>query len=513
MSIVAPGFTEARTAAVGSWQPSRFTRPLCGCDVLGCGHFPTEGRRLVDLALKYVTTAMYGRLELDDWQVALLDAVLERYPADWPVEHLRGQLRYRQVVISMGRQNGKSLLGMLFILYFLILHVRGPNVIGLASIDRQAKIVYKRVKYAIDNNPTLSAALKTTNTRGISRRDGSGDYFTLPAKEDSAQGEPGTGIVFDELHLGLAALWDAMVLAQRSIRNSLMVGITTAGDDGSELLIRLYDEGDNAVAGLDERFGFFLWEAATKELTEANVIAANPSVASGRVPLDLVMNDAQKMWNDTKRDKEGMTGRQRAIRYTLNRFIEGAAGSWIPVEDWTANSGQPEIVGNVTYGIERTEAWDWATITATSQRDGVFHTELVASLEHPTLDDLEAVCLKLNERPGETARFAMRSRTLGELALRLREHGLESWRLGATEEVSASQHAAAVVTRGNRLVHQDESGQELVKRHVARGRRRDAETGWRLSQSLAPGDTDALWSTVAGLYVSDQAPDAGLQLY
>jgi hypothetical protein len=456
---------------------------------------------------------MYGRLELDDWQTALLDAVLERYPADWPVEHLRGQLRYRQVVISMGRQNGKSLLGMLFILYFLILHVRGPNVIGLASLDRQAKIVYKRVKYAIDEAPELARELKTTETRGISRKDGSGAYFTLPAKEDSAQGEPATGVVFDELHLALAALWDAMVLAQRAIRNSLMVGITTAGDDGSELLIRLYDEGEAAIAGKDERFGFFLWEAETKELTKAGVIAANPAVACGRVPLEVAWSDAVKMWNDTKRGKDGMTGRQRCIRYTLNRFIEGAAGSWVPVEDWTTKRGQPEIVGNVVYGIERTDSWSWASITATSARDGVFHTELVATLQEPTLDELEAVCEALAAREGETATFAMRSRSLGDLALRLRKAGREAWRLGATEEVQASQHAAAVITQERRLVHQDASGQDLVKRHVARGRRRDAETGWRLSQSLATGDTDALWATVAGLYVADQLKDAGLQLY
>lgn len=480
--------------------------------MLGCGHFPTEGRRLIPFALRYVVTAAFGRLELDDWQRALVDAVLERYPDDWPVEHLRGQLRYRQVVISMGRQNGKSLLGMLFILYFLVLHVRGPNVIGLASVDRQAKIVYKRVKYAIDESVELRRELKTTETRGITRKDGTGAYFTLPAKEESAQGEPGSGIVYDELHLGLAALWDAMVLAQRAIRNSLMVGITTAGDDGSELLIRLYAEGEAAVAGEDERFGFFLWEAATKELTEPNVIAANPAIACGRVPLDVAMNDARKMWNDTQRGPDGLTGRQRAIRYTLNRFIEGAAGAWVPVEDWQAKRGQPEIVGNVVYGIERTDSWGWATITATAKRDGVFHTELVASLQDPTLDSLEDACLALAGRDGD-ATFAMRSRSLGDLALRLRKRGHEAWRLGATEEVQASQHAAAVIKRDGGLVHQDYSGQDLVKRHVARGRRRDAETGWRLSQSLATGDTDALWSTVAGLYVADQLDDAGLQLY
>jgi hypothetical protein len=513
VSIVAPGFTDERTAAVGSWQPTRFTRPLCGCDVLGCGHFPTEGDKLVRFVGQHFSIAEAAVLELDPWQPALLRAILEKYPDDWPVVHLRGQLRYRQVVISMGRQNGKSLLGAILVLYFLVLHLRGPNVIGLASIDKQAKIVYRRVKYAIDQSPALRHELKTTNTRGISRKDGSGLYQTLPAKEDSAQGEPGTGILYDELHLGLAALWDAMVLAQRAHRNSLMVGITTAGDDGSELLVRLYAEGENAIAGQDERFGFFLWEALTNELTEENVIMANPSIACGRVPLDVAMSDAQKMWNDTERGPDGLTGRQRAIRYTLNRFIQGAVGAWLPVEDWTAKSGQPNIVGNVVYGIERTESWGWASITATTKHGDQFHTELVASLQNPTLDSLEAACVALAQRPEQSPTFAMRSRTLGDLAMRLRNRGMEAWRLGATEEVQASQHAAAVIKRPAGLVHSDRSDQGLVKLHVARGRRREAEGGWRLSQSLAPGDTDALWSTVAGLYVADQLADGTLQLY
>lgn len=479
---------------------------MLGC---GCSRFVTDGGRLIAFALRYVVTAMFGRLELDDWQRALVNAVLERYPDDWHDPALRGQLRYRQVVISMGRQNGKSLLGMLFILYFLCLHVRGPNVIGLASLDRQAKIVYKRVKYAIDQSDAMLRELKTTETRGISRRDGSGAYFTLPAKEDSAQGEPGTGIVYDELHLGLAALWDAMVLAQRAIRNSLMVGITTAGDDGSELLIRLYGEGDAAIAGEDERFGFFLWESPDDQLTEANVIRANPAIACGRVPLDVAMSDARKMERDTQRGPDGLTGRQRMVRYTLNRFIAGAAGAWVPLEDFDARKGQPEIVGTRVYTIDRTESWEWASVTCTSKSDGVFTSELVASIEAPDMDQLEAVCDVLAARDAGAV-FAMDSKTLGELALRLRENGREVWRLGASEMVAAAQHAAAVIRGDGRLVH---AGDQLVRRHVARGRRRDAEGGWRLSRSLSIGDTDALFGLVIGLYVADQLAEAGLQLY
>lgn len=485
-------------------MPSRYTPSLTGGE-----DFTTQGDKLLTFAESHWTIPETERFLLDAWQRWLVRHVLETYPPDWPIVHLRGQLRFRQVVISMGRQNGKSVLGALLVLYFLALHVRGPRVIGLASIDRQAKIVYDRVKYGIDNSGALSRELKTTATRGITRRDGSGAYFTLPAKEESAQGEPASGVLYDELHLGLAALWDAMILAQRARRNSLMIGITTAGDEGSELLIRLYDEGDAAIAGDDERFGFFCWEAIDRELTEANVIRANPAIACGRVPLDVAMHDAQKMWNDTKVGKDGMTGRQRAIRYTLNLFIEGVAGGWVPLHSWTALHGQPEIVSDVTYGIERTPSWENAFITATTKHDDVLHTEPVATIVAPTPDQLKAIAKALNANTPGGATFAMDALTLGRVADELKEDGLEVWKLGASEVAAAAQLTAGRIERGT-VVH---PGNELLRRQMGRAKRRDTGDGWRVSRSLSAGEVDGVIATIAGCYVADQKAPAGPQLW
>jgi len=506
VTLLAPGFTDSVGTAVGDWMPARFTQPLTGA---GREDFTTQGDKLIRFASRYWSIADAERFELDEWQRWLIRHVLETYPDDWPVEHLRGQLRYRQVVISMGRQNGKSLLGALFAIYFLALHVRGPRVIGMASIDRQAKIVYDRTKFGIDNSPELSRELRTSSTRGIHRRDGTGSYFTLPAKEESAQGEPASGALYDELHLGLAALWDALVLAQRARRNSLLIGITTAGDESSELLIRLYREGDAAIAGRDERFGFFLWEAPTDELTETNVIAANPAIACGRVPLDVAMADARKMWNDTQVGPDGLTGRQRAMRYTLNRFVEGAAGAWAAVEDWTALAGQPVIDSDVTYAIERTGSWEHAAITATAKDSaGRLQTELVASITDPTPDQLRQVCAKLAERGPCT--FALDAQRLGKLGDQLREDGHTVWKLGSSELASADQRAAGAIKFGG-IVH---AGDELIRQQFTRGKKRTNGEGWRLSWSLSLGDIDALRATTMGLYVADtKRPDEGLQVY
>lgn len=500
MTILAPGLEARPGEAVGDWHPTRYTPTLTGTE-----EFRTEGDKLLTFAGRYWSIADAAVLGLDDWQRWLIRHVLEVYPDDWPVEALRGQLRYRQVVISMGRQNGKSLLGALFAIYLLALHVRGPRVIGLASVDRQARIVYDRVKYGVDNNGALSAAIKTTSTRGITRRDGSGVYITLPAVEDSAQGEPASGVLYDELHLGLSALWDAMVIAQSARPNALMVGLTTAGDDNSLLLLRLYEEGEAAIAGQDERFGFFLWEAADDDLTEANVIAANPAVACGRKPLDLVMRDARKMMADHRKDAEGLTGPQRVKRYILNRFLEGAANAWASTEAWQAGAaGAVDHAGGVVYSLDRTRDWEAAAIVATSRAGDRYRAELVASLLDPDHDRLVAACKALaHHRPGVPAVFAMPADTLGKVADDLKAAGLETWKLGSSEMASAAQHGKATI--GRRLV--DHPGDALLRRQMARAVPRTTGDGWRLSRSLSSEAIDAVVALVAGLYVAGVRED------
>jgi phage terminase large subunit-like protein len=479
--------------SVGSWMPTRYTPSLTGTEV-----FRTDGDRLLRFGARHIRIAEAAVLRTDPWQEWLIRHVLERYPDDWPIVHLRGQLRFRQVVISMGRQNGKSLLAVFFALYFLCLHVRGPRVLGMASVDRQAKIVYDRVRYAVDNDPALSRDLRATGTRGIWRRDKSGVYLTLPSREDSAQGEPASGVIADELHLLAAALWDALVLAQKSKTNALLLGITTAGDDSSELLIRLYRDGEQAINGEDERFGFFCWEAPDDELTEAGVIAANPAVACGRISLEQTMADAVKMWNDTQRGPDGLTGRQRCIRYTLNRFIGGAADAWTNTHAWAATVTHDPIshVGDVVYTIERTEEWEWASVLATSRTGNAYATELVASIPAPTPELLADVCRALARRG--RCEFAIDRRTLNSLGKKLEEEGYTVHRLIAEEMATASQTAHALISRRT-VAHPDDP---LVRLQSARARRRYGENGWTISRGLSGTDIDTTIALAMGLYVT-----------
>ena len=84
--------------------PASYTKPLSK-------DFITDGDLLIELAtIAWKAPESPDGLELDEWQKWLLRHLLERYPDTHPDPDLAGRLRYRQAVVSLGRQNGKSLL-------------------------------------------------------------------------------------------------------------------------------------------------------------------------------------------------------------------------------------------------------------------------------------------------------------------------------------------------------------------------------------------------------------------
>ncbi|WP_311209385.1 MULTISPECIES: terminase large subunit domain-containing protein [unclassified Aeromicrobium] len=508
-AVFAPTETSRRAhEPVGDWKPARYTDTLTGTD-----EFTSAADGLL-IVVMTVWRSTEGPLELDPWQVWLLRRMLETYPEDWPVEHLRGRLRYKRLLISMGRQNGKSVIAAILALYLLVRHVPGPKVGGFASIESQAGIVYDRLRFAIDNSPQLSERLKTTKTRGIEYRDGTGSYNTFPAKEDSLQGEPFSGAIYDELHLGDMALWDAIVLGQRSKPGAILAGFTTAGDDESLLLKRLYDEADDALAGDDERMGVFIWESATDEFgadyvpTPADVIAGNPAIACGRIPLDEAMADVLKMWRAGP-DEKGVTGRDRVIRYTMNRFVEGAADAWVPAVQYNALRGllPDDLDTPPVYGLQRTEDWEHATITANYAAGGRLYSSPVATIERPTQEILLRACRDLAN--AERCAFAMPAKTLRPLMKALRDDGHEAWALGHAELQQAyATVRGAVKTRT--LTH---AGDPLTRLQSSRAKPRKTEDGTRLSSTLSVGEIDALEALHAGVFVASIREDSGLQLF
>ncbi|MGD7734135.1 terminase large subunit domain-containing protein [Propionibacteriaceae bacterium G57] len=478
------------------WSPTSYTAPLTE-------RFLSDGPRLAQLVERHYRTAEDGLITLDQWQRELFNHVLERYPLDWPVAELRGRLRYRQVVISLGRQNGKSLIGSAFALYGLLQHCKGPNVLGIATTVDKANIVYGRVKYAIDHAPPLKARLKTSGTRGIKRRDGAGEYQVKPASDEGVQGEPVSLAIADELHIMRPIMWDSIVTGQRSMAEALVLGITTAGDEASVLLKRLYKDGLAAVeepAG-DERFGFFLWEAPEGASLDNpdDIKAANPAVACGRIPVERVQADEAK-----KPEVDVM-------RFTFNRFVKSAT-AWLPSDKWraTATGGVPDAAladGRIVFAFARTPAWEHASVTAQTMRDGILSTEVIASIARARRADLVSLGRHLAERFPNAA-FTLEAATLSTVGKELRDAGLEVWMLSQSEMAQASAGAFAAIA-GRRVSH---AGDALLTDQMPHAKRKHTlNGGWRVV--AGSHDADAVLATVAGLHVAEVRPDPETQLF
>lgn len=474
MLDVKPGLTSVL-------EPRRFTAPLPGNE--GPDGLPilSDGYRLIELV--HTFWIVKGEpLRLDEWQQRLLIRILERCP---PGHQRAGALRYRQVVVSIPRQAGKSLLAAVLGLYGLLQHQYAPKVLGVADTTHQAGIVYGYARDAIVQSRDLSDLL-IANTRGIRFRDPTqlGMYKVLAAKIEKLQGYAATLSIVDELHILVPDIWDALVDSQKAQSDPLLIGITTAGDVTSVLLKRLYAQGDAAIAGDQETFGFFCWESTKDELTLEAIEEANPAVAAGRI-------SAQTIYEDDR-----VKPPSHWKRYTLNRFVDGLAEPWVPVEAWRACAGKGlEDFKDAYYAIDVTPTYSFATIVAAKVEDGKVKTTLVARLVNPRLTDLQDWAVRL--RKAGRCQFVLdvyRNKTLAKF---LDDRGYEVVPMGT----SGSKTEAAGLVYAAILRHEIEhDNNQLV--NVQHAQAKIKTRGEQFVIVPNEHDADAAYASVYAMYAA-----------
>ena len=480
--------------------PARYTAPLSE-------DFPTDGDKLIQIVETFMCTQETGKeaITLDEWQKWLLKALLERYPSDHPDPEKAGRLRYRQVVVSMGRQNGKSTLTQALSLYGLLMHEQGPSVIGVASSVDQARIVYNRTLYTVNNSPWLKKRFsKATEHRGMTLNNGAGSYMIKAAKETALQGIPVTLGIVDELHILNKGLYSSLTLGTSTKKDGIVIGITTAGDENSETLKELYVTGQKAIDGDPnlERFGFFWWDApADCKLDDPDAIfAANPAVESGRIPLSRILSDLQSI------------PELEARRYRLNQFIEASmVPGWLPMElfEEAVGTGINKRQAPLVFAVDRTASWGNVTIAAaTKLEDGTYETELVASYVNPTeqqvFDDLKDLYLKHGPQG-----IALDDRQMPNIGKKLKLSGIPTYQLWTKEMTAAA--AFTYWLFGNEMVKHNND--PLLRDQVPRGVAKYSGESWFISRKESKGDLDAVLATVMALYCANIVESGTLQVF
>lgn len=273
---------------LGSTYPRLFTPPLvtgapgpCGC---GCSLTPQTslGFDVDDFARNIL------RHPLDPWQ---------RYLVIHAMEIDGGRPRFRQVLVLVARQNGKTELLVILTLYWLYVD-RVKLVLGTSTNLDYARESWEKAVARAEDTPELASEIMHN---GIRRANGeqtlttvwNGRYKIAASNRKGGRSLTIDRLVMDELreHHDWDA-YNAAVPATNAVNDAQVWMITNQGDDKSVVLNSLRDQ---ALEAIDPRLGIFEWSSPEgMAATDIEALAmANPNLGR-RISLDAVMGDAMR---------------------------------------------------------------------------------------------------------------------------------------------------------------------------------------------------------------------------
>ena len=450
---------------------------------------------IMDLAWKKV----YGEsFEFDEWQKWLIRNILRLDD--------EGKLAYRQILVSIPRQNGKTEI-MTAIALWGLLRKSGTTNIGVASTADQARILQDRLLHIIQNNPSLAKMMtKITEHRGIKTTKGS-QYIIRASNSGTLQGIPVALGIVDEVHLVDSDVYTALLNGTGSRQDTLICSITTAGDEDSELLKHLYANADKAIAG-DENlssFGAFIWEAPEDTVPESDeelldlLVRSNPALEAGRVDAKTFIQDVRSM------------PVLEIIRYRLNRFVSGeSTPPWLSNALFEQAIGEGIVsTGNLIIAVDRTPSWGYVTVAGALKNDqGKFETEIIASFVNPTEEQVFQFLTNLWLKHTPTA-FALDDNLMPNIGKKLKDAGIPCWKLWAKEMKAATAHAYWLFSNGM-VKHNNDP---LLARQIKGAIAKFSGEGLLLSRKESRGDIDSVVATVMALYVASTAQQSTIQVF
>lgn len=304
--------------ARGRTEPRIWTRPL---------------RALTpDTSLGYDVIRFAERvlgLVLRPWQRWLLVHALELLPD--------GRPRFRQVLVEVGRQNGKTFVPTLLAAYWLFVD-RVPIVLGTSTTLDYAREPLDAMIALVENTPVLRRRcsptwVRRTNSQHrawVRRRRGElqGPRYQIAARGPRA-GRSLTvhRLISDELreHRDYAT-WDASYNAMSAVLDGQAWALSNAGGPGSVVLNDLRDLGIEGQPG--DRIGYFGWTApAAADVRDVEaLLQANPSAGYGGITLEDLVSEAEAALRTGGEKLAGFRTEKMCITVpTLNPAIDTAA--------------------------------------------------------------------------------------------------------------------------------------------------------------------------------------------
>jgi hypothetical protein len=384
---------------LGSTTPRVWTPPLvtgapgeCGC---GCSLSPetSYGFDVDDFARDVLGTP------LDPWERWLVIHAGELLPD--------GRPRFRTVLAIVARQQGKSLLMRVLILYWLFVE-RQPLVLATSTDRSYAKAAWRATCEAAKDNPYLSAELPARATveqigEEELRTVHGTKYRFAAVNRRAGRSLTVNRLVLDEIreHANFDA-WGAATNAMNAVPTAQCIAVSNQGDDASVVLDDLRNGMlDHLMTGQgDPRKGLFEWSAPDgSDPCDLRALAcANPNLGN-RTDADTLLGAARSAVKAGGEQLTSFLTEVMCIRVNkLNPAIDPAGWSECGVDEALDLA---EHRKRVALCVDVSLDGMHATLVAAAQIDEVVHAEVVAHWEGPSC--VRALFAQL---PGITARVA-----------------------------------------------------------------------------------------------------------
>ena len=412
--------------------------------------------------------------------------------------------RFRQVLVLVSRQNGKT--EVLVILSLFWLYVEAVNmVLGTStnldyareSWDKAVKLVEASPRLFKDVNP--KSGIRRANGEQTLTVTGGGRYKIAASNARGGRSLTIDRLIMDELreHHDWSA-YNAAVPATSAVQDAQIWMITNQGDEKSVVLQSLRTQ---ALEGADPRLGIFEWSAPDNATPTdvAALAAANPNLGH-RISLESLMGDALRA--------EAAGGEQLAgfltehqCRYVPMLSPAVDAGGWAGCLDPDTLDA---VKGRIALCLDVPPDMNHATLYAAGLLDdGRARVEPIAAWSGQGCTDQlrrELVGIVSKVKPAKIGWF--QSGPAAALAADMKEH--EGWPPEGVEVEEIRGDVAAVCmgfaeqVTALKIAH---SGDPLLDAHIAGAEKTTHGDGWRFSRKGA-GHVDALYAAAGAVHLA-----------
>lgn len=509
---------EDPSTVMGSIEPRLYTEPLV-----------TEWNDSTTYGFRFITWCEERAYPLDEWEEWIAVRVGELLPD--------GRPRFRRVLIIVARQNGKTLLIKLLILWWA--YEDGQRMILMTSLSLEyARIAWSSaaemtgvdVPMPVGERPLLGiepARVRFSNgqERMVAVRERKwitdekgrkvehitpGGTFAIAASKGDSGGRSMAldRLVIDELrhHTNWEA-YNAGVLAMNAVKTSQAVFITNQGDVRAVVLRALRK---TALGGGDRRLGIFEYSAppGSRPDDPRAIAAANPNVGPGRrLDMETLIAEAHT----------AMEAGPEALAKFMTEVLCMESANLDPAIDPQAWA---ECVGDVDMGALRNRVaacldvspdGKHATLAAAAvDRDGMVRVEAVRQWDSTRLvrRSLPAAVAKI--RPRVFGWFPNGPAAAITTALSApKQRTSRAWPPAGVEvreirtEVPAVCMGLDELVVSNGLVHPDD---ELINDHVRNSTRLHTANVWVFDRRDSAGPIDATYAVAGAVHLARMLP-------